>query len=98
MVPRSRSTPASTQERRSRRDFGGAPRFLELTRHENAPLGAHGGSAVLPLDATTHVPHTPPESIALLDTDHEPFEANPLVRVNRPAEPHPELEAQHGGV
>src|SRR6266542_5398357 len=65
--------------------------------HQQAALRSHGRSTVLAQHAAPEVHDVSAEARAGRDLDHEPLQPDRLVGKDRTAEPHPVLEADHGG-
>src|ERR1035441_10254030 len=86
-----RSRSAESQRRRSR----GFLRSLEPIGDQDATLCAHGGLAVLGSDAAAELDNVPVELLIRSNSNHEPFQPNCFVSIDRATEADPELQAHH---
>src|SRR5664279_2214756 len=80
---------------RQRRRSRGFLRSLEPIGDQDATLRAHGGLAVLGSDAAAELDNVAVELLIRINSDHEPFQPNCFVSIDRATEADPELQAHH---
>ena len=71
---------------------------LEVISHQDSAFRTERGLAVLPFDTAAQLNDLASQLLVWSDLHHHPFKKDRLVREDRPTEPNPELQAQHGAL